>query len=139
MTEVQGFPRVLFLKRGLLVLFGLAFLGNALFMLGAPQRWYETIDGVPNTGPFNVHFVRDIGMAYLTQAILLFWAAWRFALAFPLTLAVTLFLGLHALLHFWDIAAGRLPGAHLLIDLPGVFLPVLVAAALAFWCRGRQE
>jgi len=34
----------------------------------------------------------------------------------------------------WDIAAARLPVEHFLIDLPGVFLPPLIAAALAWWC-----
>lgn len=131
-------PQIL-LKRAALLLFGLAFLANALFMLAAPQSWYQTIEGVPNTGPYNVHFVRDIGMAYLTQAVLLFWAAWRIERAFPLVLAVALFLGLHALLHFWDIAEERLPVSHLLIDLPGVFLPAVLALGLAFWCRRAQE
>ena len=48
---------------------------------------------------------------------------------------VALFLGSHALLHFWDVAVARLPLAHLWGDLPGVFLPPLLALVLAGFAR----
>ena|SRR5208283_3605716 len=34
---------------------------NGLFMLLAPDSWYLIAPGVPDTGPFNQYFVRDIG------------------------------------------------------------------------------
>ncbi|MFZ3006326.1 MAG: hypothetical protein WA047_09125, partial [Phenylobacterium sp.] len=43
--------------------------GNGLFMLGAPLTWYDAVPGVPSTGAFNTHFVRDIGAAYLVTAL----------------------------------------------------------------------
>lgn len=127
------------LKRAALGLTALALFANALHMLADPQGWFETIEGVPDTGPFNPHFVRDVGVAYLSLALMTAAAArWLWAAA-PLLWSVTLLLGLHALLHVWDMAAGRLEPDHLLIDAPGVFAPVLVTALLAFWLRDERS
>ena len=41
---------------------GLFLLGNGLFMLVAPTRWYYFVPGVTDPGAFNQHFVRDIGI-----------------------------------------------------------------------------
>ena len=42
---------------------GLALTANGLVMLLAPADWYAAIPGVPQSGPFNHHFVCDIGAA----------------------------------------------------------------------------
>ncbi|MDO8840636.1 MAG: hypothetical protein Q7V31_17125 [Parvibaculum sp.] len=126
-------------KPAFLALWGGLWLGNALWMLADPAGWYAGVDGVANTGPYNPHFVRDIGMAYLTLALLAFAAIRWTAQATPLIGAGTLFLGLHAILHVWDIAAGRLPAEHILMDIPGVFLPALVGALLTWWCAPQHN
>lgn len=123
------------LKRSLLIIGALAFLANALAMLADPATWYATTPGVAHTGPLNLHFIRDIGVAYLTLALLLAGAAAIPRHAFILTGAATLYLALHALLHVWDIAAARLPLDHLLVDAPGVFLPPLLTGLMTFWLR----
>lgn len=120
-------------RTALLALWALLWLANALWMLADPAGWYASIDGVPNTGPYNHHFVRDIGVAYLTIALLAAAAIRWPGAAVPLLSAGTIFLGLHALLHVWDIAAARLPAEHILMDLPGVFAPPFISAALAWW------
>tara|TARA_R110000868_G_scaffold48908_8_gene158187 strand:+ start:3157 stop:3372 length:216 start_codon:yes stop_codon:yes gene_type:complete len=56
-------------KRAALALSALLLSANALYMLANPLSWYGTNDGVPDTGPFNRHFTRDIGVAYLTCAL----------------------------------------------------------------------
>lgn len=122
------------LKMTALGLWALLWLGNALWMLADPASWYQSIDGVSNTGPYNVHFVRDIGLAYLTIGLMTVAAIRWPAAALPLLGGVTLYLALHGLLHVWDIAAARLPAEHILLDLPGVFLPPFISAALAWWC-----
>src|ERR687898_1435706 len=38
---------------------------NGLFMLVAPEVWYEFVPGVTDTGFFNQHFIRDIGIIQL--------------------------------------------------------------------------
>ncbi len=110
-------------------------IANSLWMLAAPSNWFETIPGVVHTGPLNVHLVRDVGCAYLTVGLLLALAARWPRGALPLLIAVAVFLGLHALLHAWDIFAGRLPMSHAVTDLPLVFLPAALTIALAFWLR----
>lgn len=101
---------------------------NGLLMFAAPEFWYHLIPTVPYTGPFNPHFVRDIGCGYLVCGAAYFWL-WRDASARPAALIAALFLLLHAITHIWDGIAGRESIEHLIADIPGVFaLP-----ALAWW------
>lgn len=117
---------------------GIALAANGLVMLAAPRAWYGLVPGVPGTGPFNPHFVRDIGCAYLASggAVLAFALDRRARAA---ALAGGAFLGLHALVHLWDAAAGRETLGQLLRDLPSVALPALLVLWLAFPSRSRQE
>jgi len=50
---------------GLAALLGAALQANGVFMLVAPDNWYFAVPGVTTTGPFNPHFVRDIGLIFL--------------------------------------------------------------------------
>lgn len=111
--------------------FGLMNIANGLWMLLAPEHWYQNLPaGVPDTGPLNVHFVRDIGAAFTTAGVVLCAAAPKARRRRGVVLAVTLFFALHALVHVVDLLTGRLDAAHWLIDLPGVFLPVLLLGVL---------
>jgi hypothetical protein len=38
---------------------------NGAVMLAAGRWWYGAVPGVSETGPYNPHFVKDIGAAYL--------------------------------------------------------------------------
>jgi len=110
-------------------------LANGLWMLLGPETWYRHLPaGVPDTGPFNAHFVRDIGAAFTTIGIALCVAAPQAPRRRGVILAVSLFYGLHAAVHLWDLARGRLDASHWLMDLPGVFLP---AVALGVLCLPR--
>ena len=103
---------------------------NALVQLGAPFWWYGLVPGVPATGPFNAHFVRDIGAAYLLTAAGLAAFAWRPATG-GLGLAMAAgFLTVHAAIHVLDAVCGPRLLADVLRDLPGVYLPALVTLAL---------
>src|SRR5262244_864644 len=117
---------------------GLMNLANGLWMLAAPEGWYHALPaGVPDTGPLNLHFVRDIGAAFTTIGVAFCVAAPRAARHRGVVLAAALFSVLHALIHVADIVAERLPADHWLIDLPGVFVPAafLVVLALPRWWR----
>ncbi len=108
-------------------LLGLLNLANGLWMLLAPAGWYLHLPAaVPDTGPLNPHFVRDIGAAFITIGVVLLLAA----PSRGVLLAVTLFYVLHAVVHVTDLTAGRLGAEHWLIDLPGVFLPAVVLGVL---------
>ena len=102
-------------------------LANAIWMLAGPLHWYHELPAaVPDTGPFNPHFVRDIGCAFLTVGIALVWAARSARFRLPLATVAALFLGTHALLHIYDTAVGNLPSSHWLLDFAGVYPPAVV-------------
>jgi len=120
----------------LLLVIGVGSLANALWMLAGPMHWYTDLPAaVPDTGPFNPHFVRDIGCAFLTAGFALVWAALAPALRFPLASVAAFFFAAHALLHVYDTAVGNLPHTHWWLDLPGVYLPALLLAVAAFRLR----
>jgi hypothetical protein len=54
---------------------GLGLGANGLAMLCLPAHWYAAVPGVADTGPFNPHFIRDIGLAYVVAATTLVWFA----------------------------------------------------------------
>ena len=112
---------------------------NALWMLVDPAGWFTTLPGVADTGPFNPHLVRDVGCAYLTLGFAQAFAARSPRAGFPVLVVVSTFLGLHALLHVWDIVAGRLPPGHALGDAPLVFFPAVLAIAITFWLKTDQR
>ncbi len=49
---------------GAAVLMGLAAAANGLLMLESPAQWYLWVPGVTTTGPYNQHFIRDIGLIF---------------------------------------------------------------------------
>ena len=126
------------MRRRLAVILGIGLALNALWMFALPAAWYAAVPGVPQTGPFNPHFVRDIGAAYLVAAAaLLSFAA--SAQARPAAQAGAAFLTLHALVHLWDAAAGREQAHQFLLDLVFIFLPAVLAAWIAWPPQQRQH
>lgn len=107
---------------------GLIQLATGAALLFAPRLFYDIVPGVDETGPFNPHFARDAGAAFLVAAFGLFWVA-RDRAAWPAGLAAAGFLLLHGLIHVWDGLAGRESAAHLVVDLP----LLLGLALLAIW------
>ena len=109
---------------------GLLLAANGLLMLFDPAGWYAMVPGVPESGPLNGHFVRDIGAAYLVTgaAITTLTIDTRAA---PAALAGALFLTLHALVHVADAMAGRTHAEHVLAELASVFAPAVIALWLA--------
>ncbi len=121
----------------LFLVLGLMNLGNGAWMLLAPESWYLHLPaGVPDTGPLNVHFVRDVGLVYAAIGGALLLAAGRPTLRRGALLVTTTFYVLHAMLHLNDIVTGRLPKSHWALDFPGVFLPAVLLVVLClprFW------
>src|SRR4051812_905166 len=115
------------------VLLALMLGGNGLAMLFAGLWWYGVVPGVTATGPYNPHFVRDIGAAYLvvgvSHAAFALWPrqAWS-ALA-----ASAGFLTLHAAIHVFDAVCGTHPLQDVVRDAGGIYLPPLIALGLAWW------
>lgn len=124
----------------LLALLGLGTIANALWMFAAPLHWYAEIPaGVPDTGPFNPHFVRDIGCAFFAVGVALVWAARSPRVRHPLLVVSAIFLSGHALLHAWDTVSGALGHDHWWLDAPGVYLPAALVVWAAFRFRPIEE
>lgn len=123
--------------RWLAGLMGLLLGLNGLAMLFAPLAWYDAVPGVPATGPFNPHFVRDIGAIYVTAALALFWFAWRPVQGWPAMAAAACWLVLHAAIHVYDAACGTSPLADIRRDFVGVFLFAAVPLLLAIFRKPK--
>lgn len=118
---------------GLAVLLGLALAANGIFMLASPEHWYVLVPGVTSTGPFNQHFLRDIGLifVFLGGAFLLGTA--RPQVRVLLWGAAAIWLLGHALFHFWEVAVGICSPSDLVRDFPAVTLPAIIAVVLTLW------
>jgi hypothetical protein len=128
-------------KRLVCLVLGVPMAANGLWMLVDPAGWYATVPGPSGTGPFNPHFVRDIGAAYATAGGAIALAAFvRAAAATALATTGGAFLGIHALVHGWERAAGVHPGTHdLAPELILVWMPAVLVLAAAYWLYRRAK
>ena len=126
---------------GVALALGVAAEANGLFMLASPEAWYFAVPGVTTTGPFNQHFLRDIGLIFLLigTAFLAGTALPRYRIV--LWAAPTLWLWGHALFHFWEVAVGICGPSALARDFPAVTLPAIIGTVLVLWALadGRAE
>ena len=106
---------------------------NGVFMLIAPEAWYAAVPGVTTTGPFNQHFIRDIGLIYLLMSAGLLVGAARPGLRVPLWAATAIWVSGHALFHVWEVAVGICGPSALLRDFAAVHLPAILTWLLTFW------
>jgi hypothetical protein len=120
-------------------LLGVAAIANGLTMLVSPHGWYLGVPGVPMSGPFNPHFVRDIGVVFVLVG-----SAFVGGIAVPLHRALlwtaaTAWLVSHASLHLWQVAVGISDHAALGRDFPPVTLPALLGLLISSWAFRAQS
>ena len=120
---------------GLAVLLGVAMLANGTFMVIAPEPWYWAVPGVPDRGPFNQHFVRDIGFIYLLMGAAFIYGALYTKYRFQLWLFPAAWLVCHAVFHVWEVMVGICGPQSLVEDFAGVTLPALLAVGLILGSR----
>ena len=118
---------------GVAAVLGVAAEANGVFMLWSPEAWYLSVPGVTTTGPFNQHFVRDIGLIFLFVGTAFLVGAFLPRHRVILWATPTLWLSGHALFHFWEVAVGICGPSALARDFPAVSLPALIGAALTYW------
>jgi hypothetical protein len=123
--------------RYLAALVGLALGANGVVMLVASLAWYDAVPGVPQTGPFNPHFVKDIGAIYVACGLALGWYAWRPAQGWPALALAALWLVLHAAIHIYDAACGARPLADIQRDFVGVYVLALIPLLLTLIRRPK--
>jgi hypothetical protein len=114
-------------------LLGCAAIANSLYMLISPHGWYWGIPGVPMSGPYNQHFIRDIGLVFLLVGL-----AFLIGMAAPLSRvllwsAATAWLVVHASLHLWQVVVGISPPSTIGQDFAAVTLPALLGLLISFW------
>jgi peptidoglycan/LPS O-acetylase OafA/YrhL len=109
---------------------------NGLAMLFASSIWWAGVPGVTETGPFNPHFVRDVGAGFLVAGLALAARAWR-PTYWPAAAAGAGFLAAHALIHVVMIATGH--DHHAGADLALVVLPAALALYSAFPDKGEHH
>lgn len=122
--------------RVLLTIIGIYQAANGAIMLAAPRFWYGIVPGVTQTGPANIHFIRDVGLAFLAAGVALLMAARR-----PhdgrLIAAATVFLGGHALFHLVEMASHGTTIADAARDVMLIVVPGLLPLA-ALLPAGRK-
>jgi hypothetical protein len=112
-------------------------IGNGLFMLLAPEPWYYLIPGVKETGSFNQHFIRDIGIIQMFLGAAFAIGAVRVPLRMFLWTVATLWLIAHAFFHFWEVAVGICAPSALARDFPAVTMPAIFGIAAIAWARSH--
>lgn len=119
------------MNRALLIIVGLLWVATGLSIFADPHGFYDRTPGLAMMGPYNVHFIRDVGLAFVAAGTSAAVGAWRRnrSLAF----AGTVWPFLHALFHIqiwshrgfpFDAIAG--------FDFVAVMAPAFLAVMLAW-------
>jgi len=120
--------------RATLTAVAVSYAAIAALLLAAPAFFYATIPGVASSGPYNAHFLRDVGLAYATLALATCLGLRDRTSARLATLLGAAYLGGHAVLHLVAELGARDFGAALR-EAPGVYGPAVLAAGLAIALR----
>ncbi len=112
---------------------------NGGFMLFDPYGWYQAVPTVKFTGPPNQHFIRDIGLAYVSCAAVLVWASSYPSGRWLAAVVGGLWLSLHGGLHIWEVATGICAPNVFWRDAPGVLGPPLLVWVALGILLGMQK
>ena len=111
---------------------GILMIANAFWMEFYALHWFNNIPAdLAATGKPNIHFIRDVALAYLILGIGLYWCASNIHQCRPVFIGIALFTAGHAGNHVVEILLGQLPPSHWWIDVPLVFLPGILLGILA--------
>ena len=124
------------MQKMIAAILAVANIANGLMMLVAGPFWYQSVPGAAETGPFNPHFVQDIGAAFLVSGLALAVRAWR-PVYWPAAVAGAAFLAAHGLIHLIAIVGGH--DHHAAFDFVAVVLPSAAALYCAFPARGEHH
>ena len=102
--------------------------GTGLAMILAPARWFMTAPGIAATGPFNPHFVIDVGLAFLATGLSFLACAWRPRLRLA-AFGGSGFVVLHAGFHLLHLVMGE--SAAPAVDI-GLAVPAVLGVTLTW-------
>lgn len=85
------------MARILLFILGISAILTGLFVFVLPQVFYDMTPGLDLMGPFSIHFIRDVGLAFMASGGAMLWGASKYNRAVAISGASWPFL--HALFH----------------------------------------
>lgn len=126
------------MQRHIILLMALSHLLTGIVVFVMPQWFYDTVPGVAELGPFNLHFIRDAGLAFAAGGALL--ALGWYRRDYLVCMAGCTWICIHALYHaqMW-LARGMPVDLVAWVNLFGIQLPAWLplAMAVALW-RARE-
>lgn len=110
------------------------YLLTGLYIAILPHEFYLSAPGASDTGPYNMHFVRDVGFAFLTSAAAIGYGL--YAGQKPVMVFGSIWLLMHGLFHLslWALHGMHFDGAAL-IDAVTVSIPAILIFALCLRYR----
>jgi len=120
----------------MMLLFFFGDTANAVWMLASHRGWFQGVPaGVPDFGPLNEHFVRDLGSMFLVFGGLMLIGAFRMGVRRPALWTNFAWYSVHALVHVYDTLRGLVEHSHFLTDLPLVYAPIIFLLVAIFLDR----
>ncbi|MEX0367927.1 MAG: hypothetical protein AB3N22_17810 [Ruegeria sp.] len=114
------------------------FLASGFVMWALPEQWYLRTPGVTDTGPFNLHFVRDIALIVAISGLAILHAARTGQL--PVLMLGLAWPALHAASHLVIWVNRGLPlDTIALVNLAGIQLPDWTSLAIAFSMQPKEH
>ncbi|WP_105423541.1 hypothetical protein [Neorhizobium sp. T25_27] len=111
----------------------------SIHMLYDPAGWYHFVPGVTDTGFFNQHFIRDIGIIQGFVAVAFAVGIYREDRRIELWAVATLWLIAHGAFHLWEVAVGICSASVIVRDFPAVSLPAIFGIAATVWACGQRR
>ena len=110
------------------------YLLTGLYIAVLPHDFYLNAPGAAETGPYNMHFIRDVGFAFLTSAIAIGYGL--YSSQKPLMVFGSVWLLIHGLFHLtlWILHGMQFDGAAL-IDAVVVTIPAIAIFVLCLRYR----
>ncbi|MFN8919211.1 MAG: hypothetical protein ACK5XZ_05060 [Hyphomonadaceae bacterium] len=63
------------MNRAILIGLGMVWMLTGVYIFARPMNFYEVTPGLKLMGPFNMHFISDVGLAFLASGGALTWGA----------------------------------------------------------------
>jgi hypothetical protein len=126
------------MTRAILIVLGISWFVTGIVIFIAPQAFYQNTPGLSLIGPFNAHFIRDVGLAFFASGAATAYGALR---SMPqVVIAGSAWPFLHALfhLHIW-IHRGLPLDEVFLFDLAAVIAPAILGLFLGLRLHSQSS
>ncbi|NNE57952.1 MAG: hypothetical protein HKN36_07595 [Hellea sp.] len=122
------------MSRKVLYVIGAIAVLTGIFIFVRPHHFYDMVPGLDLMGPFSIHFIRDVGLAYIASGAVMVWGAHHYSR--PAAISGALWPFLHALFHVQIWAYRGFPFDEIFfVNLIGVILVAFVGLWAALRLR----